>query len=119
MKLPRIRRRWVVLVAVLILVVATLRLLFQPLTLESYRMLDPQSLVVLGHGAPGAWTSVSNVSETEATVTINVDTFTFRPPLPGTNIGAPLEVGVQLEAPLAGRTVIDGSTGQEVPEATE
>ena len=119
MKLPRIRRRWVVLVAVLILVLATLRLLFQPLTLESYRVLDPLTLVVLGHGAPGAWTSVSNVSETEATVTISVDTFTFRPPVPGTAVGAPLEVGVQLEAPLTGRTVVDGSTGQAVPQATE
>ncbi len=115
MKLPKVRRRWVVLGVVLVLVFATLRLLFQPLTLESYRVLDPQTLVVLGHGAPGAWTSVSSVSETESTVTISVDKFTFQLPVPGTTIGAPLELGVQLEAPLAGRTVIDGGTGQEVP----
>jgi hypothetical protein len=117
MKVPKVRRRWVALAVLVVLLLATLRLLYQSLTLESYRTLDPQTLVVVGYGAPGAWTRVSNVSETESTVTVNVDKFTFQP-LPGTDLGAPIEVEVHLDADLAGRAVIDGSTGQEVPPQT-
>ena len=102
------------LAVVIVVLLATLRLLYQPLTLELYRTLDPQKLVVVGYGAPDAWTTVSNVSETQSTVTVSVDKFSFQP-FPGTALGAPIEVEVRLDAPLAGRTVIDGSTGQEVP----
>jgi len=114
-KVPKVRRRWVALAAAIVFLLATLRLLYQPLTLESYRALDPQTLVVVGFGAPNAWTRVSNVSETPSTVSVSADRFTFQLPLPGTAIGATIEVEVRLEAPLAGRTVIDASTGQEVP----
>jgi hypothetical protein len=114
MKVPKVRRRWVALAVVIVFLLATLRLLYQPLTLESYLTLDPQTILVVGYGAPDAWTRVSDVSETQSTVTVSVDKFTFQP-LPGTTIGAPIEVEVRLDAPLAGRTVIDGSTGQEVP----
>ena len=117
MKVPKVRRRWVALAVVIVILLATLRLLYQPLTLESYRTLDPQTLVVVGYGARDAWTRVSDVSETQSTVTVSVDKFTFQP-LPGTTLGAPIEVEVRLDAPLAGRTVIDGSTGQEVPPQT-
>jgi hypothetical protein len=116
-KVPKVRRRWVALAVVIVVLLATVRLLYQPLTLESYRTLDPQTVVVVGYGAPGAWTRVSNVSETPSTVSISVDKFTFMP-LPGTTLGAPIEVEVHLDADLAGRTVIDGSTGQEVPLRT-
>jgi hypothetical protein len=114
MKIPKVRRRWVALAVVIVVLLATLRLLYQPLTLESYRTLDPQTLLVVGYGAPDAWTRVSDLSETLSTVTVSVDKFTFQF-LPGTTLGAPIEVEVRLDAPLAGRTVIDGSTGQEVP----
>jgi hypothetical protein len=106
----------VVLGLVVVLALGALRLLYQPVTLESYRMLDPQTLVVVGYGSPGAWTNVSNVTETESTVTVSVSAFTFRP-FPGTDLAARLEIQVRLSAPLGGRTVIDGSTGQDVPEA--
>jgi hypothetical protein len=115
-EVPNVRRRWVVLAAVVILVLGALRLLYQPVTLESYRTLDPQTVVVVGYGAPGAWTRVSNVSETESTVTISVDAFTFEP-FPHTDVAARLEVQVRLSEPLGARTVIDGATGQELPEA--
>jgi hypothetical protein len=113
-KVPKVRRRWVVLAIVVVFLLATLRLLYQPLTLEFYRTPDPQTLVVVGYGAGDAWTRVSGLSETQSTVTVSVDKFTFQP-FPGTALGAPIEVEVRLDAPLAGRTVIDGSTGQEVP----
>ena len=114
MKVPKVRQRWVVFAVVIVVLLATVRLLYQPLTLESYRTLDAQTVVVVGYGAPGAWTRVSDVSETPSTVSISVDKFTFTP-LPGTTLGAPIEVEICLDAPLAGRTVIDGTTGQEVP----
>jgi len=116
MRVPHLRRRWLVLSIVVVLVLATVRLLYQPLTLDSFRVLDAQTLVVTGHGAPGAWTNLSDVAETDATVTIRVDAFTFTP-FPGTAAGYPLEVEVRLDAPLGGRTVVDGSTGQAVPLA--
>lgn len=114
MKVPKVRRRWVALAVVIVLLLATLRLLYQPLTLESYRTVDPQTLIVVGYGASGAWTRVSDVSETQSMVTVSVDKFTFQPG-PGTAFAATIEVEVRLDATLAGRTVIDGSTGQEVP----
>ena len=47
-------RRWVALAVVIVVLLATVRLLYQPLTLELHRTLDPQTLVVVGYGAPGA-----------------------------------------------------------------
>jgi hypothetical protein len=116
--MPRFRRRWIVLGIALVVALATVRLLYQPLALESYRVLDPQTLVVIGYGAPGACTRVSGVSETDSTVTVSVDAFTFQP-FPGTALAARLEISVPLGAPLGARSVIDGSTGQEVPETSE
>ena len=115
MRIPRVRRRWVVLAVILVVVLGAMRLLYQPVTLESYRTVDPQTLVVVGYISPGAWTNAS-VSETPSTATISVNAFTFRP-FPGTGLAARLEVQVRLGAPLAGRTVIDGATGQEIPKA--
>jgi hypothetical protein len=113
--MPRVRRRWIVLGVVVVLALGALRLLYQPVTLESHRLLDPQTLVVVGYISPGAWTNVSNLTQTESTVTISVDAFTFRP-FPGTTMATRLEIQVPLRAPLGGRTVVDGGTSQEVPE---
>ena len=92
-------------------VVVSLRLLYRPVTLRSYRELDPQTLVVAGIGAPGAWTHVDGVQETQSTVTISVSAFTLELG-PHTDAGNLLEVQVHLTAPLGGREVVDGSTGQ-------
>ena len=110
----RTRRRWVVLGVVMVLVVlASLRLLYQPVTLRSYQEVDPQTLVVAGIGAPGAWTHLDGVQETQSTVTISVSAFTLELG-PHTDAGNLLEVEVHLTAPLGGRAVVDGSTGQEL-----
>ena len=77
MRVPRVRRRWLVLAVVVVLVLVTVRLLYQPVTLQSYRILDPQTLVVTGYGARTARTNLSDVTETGSTVTIRVDAFTF------------------------------------------
>jgi hypothetical protein len=118
MRVPRVRRRWLVLAVVVVLVLVSVRLLYQPLTLDSYRTLDARTLVVTGHGAPGAWTNLSDVTETDTRVTVRVDALTFTP-FPGTAAGYPLDVEVRLDAPLGGRTVVDGSTGLEVPVAAD
>ena len=78
-------------------VLVSLRLLYQPVTLRSYRELDPQTLVVAGIGAPGAWTHVDAVQETQSTVTISVSAFTLELG-PRTDAGNLLEVEVEVES---------------------
>ena len=110
------RRRWVVVAIVAVLLLATIRLLDQPLTLESYRLVEPATLEVVGHGARNAWTHVTDVTETDTTVTVAVSAFTFQP-FPGTASAYELLVPVPLKTPLGTRDVIDGSTGQPVVQA--
>ena len=102
---------------IVVLSLATLRLLYQPVALQSYRILDPQALVVRGFAGATARTNLSDVTETVSTVSIRVDAFTFELG-PSTAQGHALDVVVHLDAPLGDRTVIDGSTGQEIPAAT-
>jgi hypothetical protein len=117
-RIRRGRRRWVVVGLVVVLALAALRLLYQPLALESYRVLDPATLVVTGFGALTARTNLSDVTETDSTVSIRVDAFTFELG-PSTAVGHPLDVVVHLQTPLGDRVVIDGSTGHEVPAAPQ
>lgn len=118
MKILRRRRRWVALVIVVLVVVATIRLLDQPLALESYRMSDPQTLEVVGYGAKTAWTRVTDVSETETTVTISVNSFEVTGFLPHSDAADRIVVDVRLTTPLGTRTVIDGSTGLPLAETS-
>ncbi len=114
MKIPTIRRRWFVLGVVVILALIAIRLLDQPLRLESYQALDDETVAVMGYGAPYSWPRVTSVTETDSTVTITVNAITLQLG-PGTSVATRLYVPVYLGEPLEGRTVIDGSTGQEVP----
>lgn len=111
-----IRRRRVILGIVAVLGVGAARLLYGPLALESYRPVHAQTLTVVGYGSANAWTRISDVTETSSTITISVDTFTFRP-FPGTALASRLFIDVQLAEPPGERTVIDGSTGHEVPRS--
>jgi hypothetical protein len=58
-------------------------------------------------------TRVTDVQETAKTVTITVRS--FRAPFPMADIGYALNLNVELREPLAGRRVIDGSLGQQIP----
>ncbi len=78
MTVPKVRRRWVVLAVVIVVLFVTLQSVDRPLVLESYRTLDPQTLVVVGSGARDPWTRVSDVSETQSTVTVSVDKFSVQ-----------------------------------------
>ncbi len=115
MKIPHVGRGWVALALVVVILLVSVRLLDSSMRLDSYKVLDPQTIVVEGGGARGAWVHVTDLEEGTSTVTVNVNVFTFRPPLPGTDVGYPLGAVVYLSAPLNGRMVIDGSTGQPVP----
>lgn len=114
MNAARARRRWMVLGIIVVLALVAFRLLDQPLALQSYRLLDPQTLAVEGLGAPRASTHVTGVTETAETVTITVNAFTLELG-PVTSSAGRLYATVYLVEPLGSRTVIDGSTGQPIP----
>lgn len=116
MKIPRVGRGWVALALVVAILLVSVRLLDSSMRLVSYKVLDPQSVVVEGIGASGAWVHVTDLVEGTSTVTVSVNVFTFTPG-PGTGVGYPLGAVVYLSTPLNGRTIIDGSTGQPVPQS--
>ncbi len=111
-----LRRRWVALAIVLLLIVLSVRALDGTLAIASYRVTDDHTLVVQVGESPGAWTRVTNVAETTSAVTITVSSLAFRPG-PGTAEAILIEVSVTLHDPIGNRTVIDGSTGLLVPRA--
>lgn len=115
MRTRRIRRRWLALGLVVVLVVGAIRLLDQLLRLESYRVLDDQTLALalVAYGASYSWMHVTGVAETDQTVTISVNAFTLQLG-PSTALAARRYIPVYLSEPLAGRTVIDGTTGEEI-----
>jgi hypothetical protein len=114
MRLPRLWRRWVVVVAtVLVLAVAAVRSLDSPSWIYYYRVVDERTLVVGTVTGPGAWTRVTSVIETPSTVTITVSSLLVQLG-PGTAVGVPVESTAKLRDPIASRTVIDGSSGLPV-----
>jgi len=86
-----------------------------PAPVQSYRIVDPQTIVVVVGGAPHGWTRVSGVAESATTVAVSAQTTTWLPG-PGTSELELVELTVRLAQPLDGRTVTDGS-GQAVPLA--
>ena len=93
----------------------TIRLLDQPLTLVSYRVVDPQTLIVSGFGTTRAWTHLTGVAETETTITINVNSLEYTGFLPHSDAADQIDIKVGLNAVIGSRQVIDGSTGQPTP----
>ena len=116
MRLPRLRRRWVALAIVVVLVALSVRALDSTLSIDSYRVVDDRTLAVrIGEG-PGAWTRITNIAETPSTVSVTVSSFYFRPG-PGTDEAIPVDLTVTLHDRIGTRTVIDGSTGLAVPRS--
>jgi hypothetical protein len=113
MRLARVRRRWITVAVVLLLVIVAVRLLDSASWIYYYRVVDDQTLVVGTVTGPGAWTRVTNVTETPATVTIIVSSFLIQF-APGTAVGVPVESVATLRDPIGTRTVIDGSSGVPV-----
>ena len=110
MRPARLARRWVVVVAIgLVLAVLAVRSLDSPSWISYYRVVDERTLVVGTVAGPGAWTRVTSVIETPSTVTVTVSSLFVRVG-PGTAEGVPVESTVTLHDPIAGRTVMDGSS---------
>ena len=97
----------------LVLAVVAVRALDSASWIFYYRVVDDRTLVVGTATGPGAWTRVTNVAETESTVSITVSSLLFRPG-PGTSDGIPVEAEVNLRDPIGARMVIDGSSGLSV-----
>ena len=109
MKLPRFWRRWIKVAVVLVLVVAGVRLLDSASWIHYYRVTDDRTLVVGTVEGSGAWTRVTNVTETPSTVTITVSSFRIQLGA-GTGVAIPVESVVKLRDPIGSRIVIDGSS---------
>jgi hypothetical protein len=117
MQVPKVSRRWLVVgVVALLLVFAAYRLLDSPTWIYYYRGLDDRTLVLGTVSGPGAWTRVTDVSETPSTVTITVRSL-FIQLGPATAMGVPYESVAKLLDPLGNRNVIDGSSGLPVRRA--
>jgi hypothetical protein len=111
MRLPRLRRRWVAVVVVtVVLAVAAVRSLDRPSWIYYYRVLDDQTLVVGTVTGPGAWARVTSVAETPSTVTISVSSMLIQLGS-GTAVGIPVDSVATLHDPIGGRNVVDGSSG--------
>jgi hypothetical protein len=66
MRLARVRRRWITVAVVLLLVIVAVRLLDGASWIYYYRVVDDRTLVVGTITGPGAWTRVTSVIETAA-----------------------------------------------------
>lgn len=116
MKIPNVRRRWIVLAIVVALIFPASRMLDARSLILYYRVVDPQTLMKATTEGAGAWTWVTSVVETPSTVTVTVTSFWVQ-------IGASTQMAyfvesvAHLQQPLAGRTVIDGSTGLSAERA--
>jgi hypothetical protein len=111
MRIPTMRRRWVALAVLLLLVIGCAGLLDRPQPINYYRVDDDRTLVVGVTSGPGSWTRVTSVTETSTTVTVSVSSLTA--PLPSAG-GQIIELTVHFSDPFADRTFIDGSGSQFV-----
>jgi hypothetical protein len=100
---------------VLIVGVLATSVLDGPAEMDSYRVLDDQTLTVVAVAGRTAWVRVTDVTETPATVTILVSNLGLQLGA-GTAEGLAYPLVVRLRAPLADRTVIDGHTGLPIVE---
>ena len=111
-KLPRVRGRWIVVIAVLALALGSWRLADQGAPIHSYRTVNDRTLVVTTVTGSWTWTRVTSVVESSASVTIAVSSISA--PLAG--FGDDIqELSVTLHDPLGNRTVIDATSGLPIP----
>ena len=94
------------------------QLLYSPTPIDYYRLGHDDRTVIVGTtSGRNASVRVSNVSQTAKAVTITVRTF-FVQLGPSTALGYVYESTVTLDAPLGGRSVMDGTTGMPVRQLT-
>ena len=104
-------------VVLIALGVLAFQLLDSPTRIDYYRLGDDDRTLIVGTtSGPHAWVRVTNVSEAATAVTITVRTF-FVQLGPSSAVGIPYESAVTLDAPLDGRSVVDGASGMPVQRA--
>lgn len=72
---------------------------------DSYRVLDEDTITIEVTTGDFSWTRVANVRETESTIEITVRTVAL--PLPMASVGYSMDLMVDLDQPLGDRTVVD------------
>ena len=112
MRIRAPRRRWVVVLAVLLIVaVLTIRFLDRPNPIDFYRVIGHQTIGLETSAGPGSWTRVTSVVETSSSVTVVVSTIAISFG-PSADVRSFVEATAKLGSPLGDRTVVDGSSGQ-------
>jgi hypothetical protein len=112
-RMPRLRRRWIVLVAVLIMALAYVRLADASYAVYQYRVVDDHTFQISSVTGPWTWTRVTGVTETTSSVIVSVNSISFQfAPGFGDDI---VWLVVTLRDPIGDRTVIDASSGLPVP----
>jgi hypothetical protein len=82
--------------------------------MDSYAMVNQNTIAVRVGVAPCSWTRVTNVAETPNEVRVKVETLPCPIPGPGTAALAVRELSVSLAADLGAR-VVEDANGQAVP----
>ena len=116
MKRLRSRRLWVVL-AMLVALVLVGRWLDRSQPIESYRVIDDRTIAVEVDASSLQWTRITGVTETSDRVIVSVGSFIFPWPQAEAGLGRSEELLITLRQPLGNRSVIDGYTGDTVPQA--
>jgi hypothetical protein len=109
-----LRIHWSWLLAVAIIAIAAFGLAWflylrpggGPITIDYYRIVDEDSIIIGTTTGACDESRVTEVAETPHSVTITVHSFTFDfGPCPG--VGIPIELAVELDRPLGDRPVFD------------
>jgi hypothetical protein len=110
------RRLWILL-ALLVSLLVLGRWLDRAQPIQSYRVIDDQTIGIEVDASSPQWTRVTGVVETPDRVTVSVGSFIFPwPQGPSGGVGTSQELIVTLSRPLGGRLVVDGNTGDGVRE---
>lgn len=116
MKRLKSRRLWGLL-AVLLAVFVLGRWLDRSQPIQSYRVIDHQTIGIEVDASSPQWTRITGVTETSDRVVVSVGSFIFPwPQGPSGGVGRSQELIVTLSQPLGSRSVIDGNTGDRVQE---
>ena len=99
-------------IAIAVVVLVAIKGLDQPMPFSYARVVDDHTLVIGTVSGPGTWTRVTSVQEGSDRIVIGVSH--LRAPLPGTGDDL-MELTVHLGEPIGEKTVMDASTGLDVP----
>ncbi len=110
----RRRRRWLSVVGSIALLIALFAAAWLGIVarryeapINSYRVVDDRTIAVLVMGGRRTWCRLTNIAETASEVRVSGECIDWLP-LPGTALGIPVDLTVQLAQPLNDRVVRHG-----------